>query len=62
MFPRLWVAVVGAVWVFAMAFSRTQVHAHWLSDTIGGALIGVGMALVIAAAFTRPLERERSLG
>lgn len=62
LWPRLWVALLGAAWVFAMAFSRTQVHAHWLSDTVGGVLAGAGMALVVAAAFTLPLERERSLG
>lgn len=66
LFPRVAVAVVGGAWVFAMAFSRTQVHAHWLSDTVGGALVGVGATLVVAAAFTRVLDREservRSLG
>lgn len=66
LFPRAAVAVVGGAWVFAMAFSRTQVHAHWLSDTVGGALVGVGATLVVAAAFTRVLdcesERVRSLG
>jgi len=61
-FPRLWVALVGGAWVFAMAFSRTHVHAHWLSDTVGGALFGAGAALVVAGAFTVMLERERSLG
>ncbi len=29
-------------WVVLMAFSRTYLHAHWLSDTAGGALIGAG--------------------
>lgn len=61
-FPRLWVAVVGICWVALMAFSRTQVHAHWLSDTLGGVLAGTGAALIVAAAFTLPLARERSLG
>ena len=56
--PRVWVALVGAAWVFAMAFSRTQVHAHWLSDTVGGALVGAGFALLVAAAFTPRLTRE----
>ncbi|WP_314854262.1 phosphatase PAP2 family protein [uncultured Microbacterium sp.] len=57
--PRVWVAVVGAAWMFAMAFSRTQVHAHWFSDTVGGTLAGLGAALVVAALFTAVLERER---
>lgn len=60
LFPRVWVAVVGAVWVVLMAFSRTYLHAHWLSDTVGGALIGAGTALLIAALFAVPLTRERS--
>lgn len=59
LFPRVWVAVVGVAWVFAMAFSRTQVHAHWMSDTIGGAMVGAGAALVIAAALTAKIDRER---
>ena len=59
-FPRVWVVVVGAVWVLLMAFSRTYLHAHWLSDTLGGALIGAGAALVVAAAFVVPMARERT--
>ncbi|MFT4214133.1 MAG: phosphatase PAP2 family protein [Microbacterium sp.] len=56
---RIWVAVVGLAWVMAMALSRTLVHAHWLTDTIGGALAGCGAALVLAAAFAVVLSRER---
>lgn len=59
-FPRIWVAVVGGAWVILMAFSRTYLHAHWLSDTLGGAMIGAGTALLVAAAFAVPLARERS--
>lgn len=59
-FPRLWVMIVGAAWVILMAFSRTYLHAHWLSDTVGGALIGAGAALLVAAAFAVPMARERA--
>ncbi|MEI3848360.1 MULTISPECIES: phosphatase PAP2 family protein [unclassified Microbacterium] len=58
-FPRVWVAIVGGVWIILMAFSRTYLHAHWLSDTVGGALIGAGAALLVAAAFAVPMARER---
>jgi membrane-associated phospholipid phosphatase len=58
-FPRVWVALIGFAWVLLMAFSRTQVHAHWLSDTFGAATVGVATTLLVAAALTVPLTRER---
>jgi len=57
-FPRVWVWIVGAAYVLLMAFSRTYLHAHWLSDTIGGAAIGAGVSFTIAAAFAVALARE----
>ncbi|MCR2815232.1 phosphatase PAP2 family protein [Microbacterium jiangjiandongii] len=58
LFPRLWVVIAGTVWFVLMAFSRTYLHAHWLSDTVGGGLVGAGMALVVASAFAVPLRAE----
>lgn len=57
--PRAWVWVVGAVYTVLMAFSRTYLGAHWLTDTLGGALAGAGVALLLWAALAGPLERER---
>jgi len=58
-FPRVWVWVAGAIYTVLMAISRTYLGVHWLTDTIGGALVGAGVALVLWAAFAVPLERER---
>lgn len=58
LFPRVWVAVVGVAWVVLMAFSRTYLHAHWLSDTLGGAMVGAGAVLLVAALFAVPMGRE----
>ena len=58
-FPHLWVWVLGAVYTALMAASRTYLGAHWLSDTIGGLLVGAGVALLLGAVIAVPLERER---
>lgn len=63
-FPRLWVILAGIAWVLLMAFSRTYLGAHWLSDTLGGALAGAGAALVLAAVFGHRIHiggRDRSV-
>lgn len=57
--PRAWVWVLGAVYTVLMAYSRTYLGAHWLTDTLGGALAGAGVALLLWAALALPLERER---
>lgn len=57
--PRVWVWVLGAAYTLLMAVSRTYLGAHWLSDTLGGFLVGAGVALVLWAVFAAVLERER---
>jgi len=59
LFPRLWVVVAGAAYTAAMMFSRTYLGAHWVSDTLGGLLIGVGIAVVVWALLARRLRDER---
>jgi len=58
-FGRLWIWAAGFLYTAMMAFSRTYLGAHWLSDTIGGILIGAGVAVIIWAPFADRLERER---
>ena len=48
-FPRAWTALLGALWVLGMAYSRTLLSVHWATDTLGGALAGAGTVLLIAA-------------
>jgi membrane-associated phospholipid phosphatase len=57
--PRWWVAVAGAAYVALMALSRTYLGAHWLSDTVGGAVLGASLALAAWAVFAPLLRRER---
>lgn len=58
LFPRLWVAIVGAAWVVLMAFSRTYLGAHWPSDTLGGALVGAAAVLLVYAVVADRMRTE----
>jgi membrane-associated phospholipid phosphatase len=48
-------AVFGAV----MALSRVYLRAHWLSDTVAGALLGAGLALGFPALLMAVRERSQ---
>lgn len=58
-FPFVWVWIAGSCYTVAMMLSRTYLGAHWLSDTIGGLLLGLGIAAMVWAPFAARLERER---
>lgn len=57
--PRAWVWLLGIVYTVLMALSRTYLGAHWLSDTVGGALLGVGIGLLVWVLFAVVLTREQ---
>lgn len=44
---RWYVWLLGALWVLAMMWSRTYLHAHWLSDVVAGLLEGIAVALLV---------------
>jgi membrane-associated phospholipid phosphatase len=56
--PRRWMAIgLAAAFAGIMAISRTILAAHWLTDTIAGAAIGTGVALVWPAGLEMARER-----
>ncbi|MDR6866746.1 undecaprenyl-diphosphatase [Microbacterium resistens] len=60
LFPHALTLIGGALWVIAMAFSRTVLSVHWFSDTVGGALAGAGAALLVAAVVWPWIVRGRN--
>ncbi|MER6256769.1 phosphatase PAP2 family protein [Streptomyces sp. NPDC001584] len=58
---RRWWWLFGALYVAAMMWSRTWLHAQWLSDVVAGALAGGGTCLLLQRSFARLLEREAVL-
>ena len=45
---RSWVAwVLGTAWVVLMGWSRTYLQAHWLTDVVAGALLGLVAGLLV---------------
>lgn len=58
-FMRRWIWVVGALYTVTMMLSRTYLGAHWISDTVGGMLVGAGVAVVVWAPFALVLYREK---
>jgi undecaprenyl-diphosphatase len=57
--PRRWRAIgCAAAFAGVMATSRTYLAAHWLTDTIAGAAIGTGLALIWPAALEMARERH----
>ncbi|WP_427017457.1 phosphatase PAP2 family protein [Pseudarthrobacter sp. P1] len=61
LFPRLWVWVAGIGYTVVMMFSRTYLGAHWLTDTIGALLLGIGVAIVIWAPLAAKIDGEHQL-
>jgi membrane-associated phospholipid phosphatase len=49
---RWWWALAG-LGVVGMAWSRTYLQVHWLTDVIAGALLGIGISLLVFAVAQR---------
>lgn len=57
----VWVYAAAGAWVALMAWSRTALHVHWLSDTLAGALLGTAVAL-IAMTMWKPWAHTAQAG
>lgn len=55
---RRWWWLFAALYAVTMMWSRTWLHAQWLTDTFAGALAGAGACLLLWRAFAAPLRTE----
>ncbi|MCY7325555.1 MAG: phosphatase PAP2 family protein [Microbacteriaceae bacterium] len=56
---RTWVWIAGVAYAILMMLSRTYLGVHWASDTIGGLVLGVGVAVVLWGPLAHRLDLER---
>ena len=59
--PRVWTWVAASGWMLIVAWSRTYLEVHWLTDVLGGLLLGAGAALLVDGA-TRRAAKARAQG
>ncbi|MGW2418802.1 phosphatase PAP2 family protein [Streptomyces sp. NPDC001709] len=55
---RRWWWPFTAALIAVTMWSRTWLHAQWLSDTVAGAAAGVGVVLLLWSVFARLLQEE----
>jgi undecaprenyl-diphosphatase len=55
---RVVVRILAVAAMLAMAWSRTALHAHWLTDVVGGLAVGTATAVLLCAAFRLLLVRR----
>ncbi len=58
-FRFAWLWVAGVAYTVLMALSRTYLGAHWVTDTVGAVLVGVGVAVILWAPLAYRLSHER---
>lgn len=59
LFPKWTISLATCAWALLMAFTRTLLAAHWLTDTLGGALLGIAAALLITVIMRAWIEHDR---
>ncbi|MDG6348134.1 VTT domain-containing protein [Luteimonas sp. 8-5] len=54
---RVWPYIVGGAVVAMIGFARLYLGAHWLSDVVGGALLGIVWLLILGIAYRSHVSR-----
>lgn len=51
--PRVLTVVIASAWILLMAFARTYLLVHWMSDVVAGAVLGLSVAILVAGIVAR---------
>ncbi|MFC7301295.1 bifunctional DedA family/phosphatase PAP2 family protein [Cognatiluteimonas weifangensis] len=54
---RVWPYLIGGALVAMLGFARLYLGAHWLSDVVGGILLGIAWLLLLGLAYRRHVAR-----
>lgn len=60
---KLLVRAAAVVWMLAMAWSRTELHAHWLTDVLAAIVVGAATAILlvtVASGLRATMHRSHS--
>jgi undecaprenyl-diphosphatase len=57
----VWWWTLAALGIVGMAWSRTYLQVHWLSDVVAGSLLGIGIALLVLGGAQWWSERRQQL-
>ena len=55
---KMWLGIMLAIYVFAVSISRIYLGHHWLSDILGGALLGGGLGLLTAGLISPIIDKQ----
>ena len=58
---RTWVWIAGGLYVLLMMLSRNYLGAHWLTDTVGGLVLGAAIAVICWTPFAYRIFHERQV-
>jgi len=61
-YRKVWMGVFAGIGIVAVAFSRLFLGVHYPSDVIGGAVLGVGMAVALGIVYEKTVDIRRLYG
>ncbi len=61
-YRKVWMGVLAGIGIVSVAFSRMFLGVHYPSDVMGGAVLGVGMAVALGIVYEKTVDIRRLYG